>query len=287
MEKFVSDLAISWDRRPFVWRDGNPQGANPAPPARAEVLALAPHPDDAESAAVTLRLLRGRGCNIRIAVVTLGPDGVDDEFVHATPEGHGTGGARQAKGGIRRREQLRSAELFGLPGDRLVFLDHPESVGIDGPEVEAAVSDHLESAAPDLVILPCGRDSNRTHVRVCGIFRRWAAGAAARRRRSLVALYAEDPKTISPRDDLFVCFGEDAEAWKRALLSAHASQQARNLKTRGIGFDERIMAVNRAAAARLSAPAAASLPACRFAEAFEIEVFNPRNREGSWNSRQN
>jgi len=77
------------------------------------------------------------------------------------------------------------------------------------------------------------------------------------------ALLFRDPKTISLREDAVCAFGGDAASWKRTLLLFHRSQQARNLRTRGSGFDERILEVNRDSAARLGL-------AEPFAELFEI-----------------
>lgn len=72
-----------------------------------------------------------------------------------------------------------------------------------------------------------------------------------------------DPKTIAMREDVYVLFGEEDAVWKRALLRHHESQQRRNMRTRGIGFDERILAGN----ARIASAAARD---GLFAEAFEL-----------------
>ncbi|MBI5526211.1 MAG: PIG-L family deacetylase [Deltaproteobacteria bacterium] len=252
-------------------------------PRGANVVYLAPHPDDPESAAVTLRLLSRRGCAISEAVVCLSPAGVEDAFLSGRPGG-GDGEPETVKARIRRDEQTRAAELFGLSAERLVFLGLDESGSLDRPAGVEAVFRYLAAAAPDVVVLPCGRDSNRTHVRVWEIFRGWAAGEAARSRRPVVGLYHEDPKTLSLRDDLFVCFGGETAEWKRGLLRAHASQQERNLRTLGAGFDERILGVNRAAAERAGRTAP---EICRWAEAFEIEVFDTTERERPWHSKTN
>ena len=49
--------------------------------------------------------------------------------------------------------------------------------------------------------------------------------------------------------DLVTPYEAPTAAWKAALLRCHRSQHARNLRSRGIGFDERILAPDRAAAA--------------------------------------
>lgn len=284
MEKFLEDLSVAWNRRPLAWCEAAPVGVGERhPPRRASALYLAPHPDDPESAAVILRLLARQGFAIHVAIVSLSPAGVEDAYLDRRTD-VGGGGPDGVKATIRRDEQRRAAELFGLPAGRLVFLGLDESGSLDRPAGAAVIVRHLEAVSPDLVLLPCGRDSNMTHVRVWEIFRSWAAGAAGRRGKPVVGLYHEDPKTLAMRDDLFVCFGEETAAWKRLLLRAHDSQQERNLGSRGIGFDERILAVNKAAAGRLDHPV---LGACGWAEAFEIEVFDTGERERPWSSKPN
>ena len=97
-------------------------------------LALAPHPDDPDAIAVTLRLLADRGWEMHWAVVTSGWSGVSDNFC---------GPDRRMKAEARQAEQRESARLFGLPEDRLRFLETeetgrgrvgaPDSTTIGGP----------------------------------------------------------------------------------------------------------------------------------------------------------
>ena len=70
------------------------------------------------------------------------------------------------------------------------------------------------------------------------------------------------------RVDLYLDFGEEDAAWKAQLLRLHRSQQERNLRERGIGFDARVLQVNRQAAAALGTP----LP---YAEVFELMRLGP------------
>jgi hypothetical protein len=66
------------------------------------------------------------------------------------------------------------------------------------------------------------------------------------------------------RFDVATLYGEEEAAWKGELLRCHRSQQERNLRSRGHGFDERVLAMDgdSAASCRLGAP---------YAEVFEIE----------------
>jgi hypothetical protein len=67
--------------------------------------------------------------------------------------------------------------------------------------------------------------------------------------------------------DAFMVFGEREAAWKAELLRNHRSQHQRNLNTRGHGFDERILRVNREIAAKHMEMDH------QYTEAFEVELF--------------
>jgi hypothetical protein len=69
------------------------------------------------------------------------------------------------------------------------------------------------------------------------------------------------------RSDLLMDFGEHEAAWKAELLRFHRSQHTRNLHTRNIGFDQRVLNLNRQSAAKAKGGAT-------YAEAFEIEHFS-------------
>jgi hypothetical protein len=177
---------------------------------------------------------------------------------------------------IRRREQVRSAEMFGLSHDRLTFLDLPEDergTGSHSPETRVRMMEHLESLSPEIVMLPVGKDTNRTHVWVYEVFRDCAKDLVSRRRKPMVALYNEDPKTTEIRADLVVLFGERRAGWKGALLRAHDSQQQRNRNTRGMGFDERILNLNRLGYKRFFESFGPEAGSSGYAEVFELELF--------------
>ena len=88
------------------------------------VLSLAPHPDDPDAVAVTLRLLRDGGWDVYWAILSTSWLGVLDDFV---------GSDRAAKAAARVEEQRASARLFGLADDHLTFLLLTES---DGGQLE-------------------------------------------------------------------------------------------------------------------------------------------------------
>jgi LmbE family N-acetylglucosaminyl deacetylase len=217
-------------------------------PAPLEVLVLAPHPDDFDAIGLTLRHLHSQGHAVHVGVLTTGANGVDDGF----------GGARDeaAKAALREDEQRASAAFFGLPPAHLTFL----RLWGAGPAAadQARLREWIEQRAADLLFMPHGNDSNATHRRA---FEAVTAAASGLRLQAW-ALLNRDAKTLDMRVDLFFDFDEDEAAWKAQLLRCHRSQQARNLRLRGSGFDERVLAVNR--------QAAVALPTSRpYAEAFE------------------
>ena len=222
-------------------------------PAGAVVLVLAPHPDDFDAVGVTLRHLHERGHAVHLAVATMGANGVDDADC-APP-------TRAAKAALREAEQRASCRFFGLREERLRFLRLPVDAGghaaVDDANV-VRVAALLTEVAPGLVFLPHGRDPNVTHQRVCAMLRAAAAG-------QLTIFLNRDPKTVSMRFDVVTPYGEESAEWKGALLRHHRSQQERNLRARGQGFDERILTMDRdtAAACGLAEP---------YAEGFEVEL---------------
>ena len=211
-------------------------------PVEALVLVLAPHPDDFDAVAVTLRFFRDRGNEIRLSVLSPSASGVEDSFCSpSTPEN---------KALTREREQRASCSIFGLPADRLKFLRLPEDESghpLDDEENYAGLGAHLRKVRPDLVFMPHGNDSNPGHRAAFQMLRRYALQAD----RPTAVFLNRDPKTLQMKPDLFTVFGEEDAHWKAGMLRCHRSQHQRNLNTRGFGLDERILRVNREAAALL------------------------------------
>jgi LmbE family N-acetylglucosaminyl deacetylase len=211
-------------------------------PVEARLLVLAPHPDDFDAVAVTLRCFRDRGNRIRLSVLSPSSSGVEDGFCSpSTPEN---------KALTREREQRASCRIFGLPPERLEFLRLCEDESghlLDSDDNSATLDRHLRRVRPDLVFMPHGNDSNPGHRAAFRMMRRFARQADY-----AIALFLnQDPKTLQMEPDIFTAFGEEDARWKAGLLRCHQSQQQRNLNTRGFGLDERILRVNRDAAALL------------------------------------
>ncbi len=216
-------------------------------PGHGTALALAPHPDDPDAVAVTLRLLQQGGWALHWLVVSTGWSGVPDDLV---------GPDRGAKARLREAEERTAAARFGLPDDRLVFLRLAEN---DAGELDPGTANRnrllaaLDALAPGLVLLPHGADSNPDHRLVFAWFAAWQSSTS----HSPLGLGNEDPKTQAFAPSLVVEFGEETAAWKARLLECHCSQSLRNQRSRGHTFAERILAVNRR-----------GLPAGRYAERF-------------------
>lgn len=203
-----------------------------------------------------MELLRDAGTPIELAVLTGAASGVDDDFCSPT--------TNDRKAETREAEQQESCRLFGLPDDRLRFLHLQEDENghpIDDPENATKIGECWVRASPGAVFMPHPNDSNAGHRRVHRMFASVVASSGG----SATVFLNEDPKTQG-MGTTTACtpFGEDVARRKAELLRCHRSQQARNLRTRGYGLDERILEVNRRAAQRLGLGEP-------YAEAFEIE----------------
>ena len=235
------DALFSVGQRPLRLRDL-------AWPRALQVLVLAPHPDDFDAIGLTLRHLHRQGHVLHVAVLTTGANGVEDGFEGAHDAA--------AKAALREREQAASCAFFGLPRERLHFL-RLWGEGAEGDD--APLREWIAARPADLLFLPHGNDSNRTHRRTFEA----VARIAEELRLQAWACLNQDAKTLDMRVDLVHAFGEEEARWKGELLRCHRSQQERNLRTRGSGFDARVLKVNRTAAQALG---------CRepYAEVFEL-----------------
>ena len=81
MKQFVNNLKLQWPHRPFVLGEFDSVSATRLDlPTCGTVLVLAPHPDDPECVSITLRILMEAGCDIRYAILSMGSDGVADDY---------------------------------------------------------------------------------------------------------------------------------------------------------------------------------------------------------------
>jgi len=226
-------------------------------PADLRIAVLAPHPDDFDAIGVTLHHFHKLGCRIDLAVLTEGASGVEDGYKGAYTSAD--------KGALRRMEQLESCEAFGLPTERVGFPNLEEDER-GHPLANAGnreiVRGFLKQAEPHLVFMPHGNDSNIGHQRTYALFDE----AAREDGLQLWACLNRDAKTLAMRTDLYTLFGESEADWKARLLRFHRSQHERNLRTRGHGFDERVLKVNRDAAIELKQPEL-------YVEAFELQRY--------------
>lgn len=225
-------------------------------PGGLRALVLAPHPDDFDAVGVTLAFLRRSGAALDVAVVPTGR-GVEDAYR--------PGLTLEGRADLREREQRASLHFFGLPGQRLRFLRlkiDAEGHPLDIPANRDAVTELVSRTAPHIVFLPHGNDTNKGHRVIYSLLRQVCLLSG----RPPAALLNRDPKTVEMRTDLYMPFGQREADWKAELLRYHDSQHQRNLRTRGHGFDERVLAVNRRIARELSLDD-------EYAEAYEVEIF--------------
>lgn len=197
-------------------------------------LVLAPHPDDFDVVAATLRHFARSGADIALEVLSGGASGVEDTFAEGW----------ETKTAAREAEQLDSCAMFGLPAGKLHFHRLPEDETghmADNAENQKHIHTLLNTHSPEGVILPHGNDSNADHRRTFRWFQAWRET----RPHPPLALLVRDPKNLGMRVDLITPYDAETAAWKAALLRCHRSQHERNLRTRGIGFDERILAPER------------------------------------------
>ncbi|MFA5028045.1 MAG: PIG-L family deacetylase [Candidatus Methylomirabilota bacterium] len=240
--------------RPLFWRTLHL-------PSAMRVAVLAPHPDDFDAIGITLRVLCENGNPIEVAVLTSGASGVDADFAaQLTTAG---------KAAVREQEQRASCRFFGLTPERVAFLRLAEDAA-GHPEISAAnlarLREYWEAHPPDLVCMPHGNDTNIGHQRAYRMVRQVATAGE----RPLGLLLNRDPKTIAMRHDVYTEFDDREAAWKGELLRFHQTQHQRNLRTRGYGFDERILRNNRETAAAAGRGAA-------YAEVFELEWYAGAN----------
>jgi len=223
-------------------------------PTDLRVVVLAPHPDDFDAVAVTMKRLHENGNRIDVGVLTSAASGVEDGFDGAFTNAE--------KAATRECEQRESCRFFGLPDECLRFLYMTE--GDDGHMIDELTNinlmrRYLLDIKPDIVFMPHGNDTNLDHQRTFLFYQR----IIEQERLSIMAWLIRDPKTIEMRDDIYTVFDTVEADWKGEMLRCHHSQHQRNLNTRGHGFDDRILMVNRDIAKRIGS----DFP---FAEAFEV-----------------
>ncbi len=281
MKRFIDLLWEVVCRGEIAFMGSQPAGRRwVAPPSRGNVLALAPHPDDPDAVAVSLRLFHSAGCRIRYAVTGRAHGGVTDKYAHdvARKLDDFPKDLQDYKSAIRRREQVASAEMAGIVDGDVVFVEaaaEDESGDMLHSLANARlVRRLLREQDPDIVLMPFGSDTNTGHVALFKLLGDVAQPFAVERRRPLLALFSRDPKTTSIEQQLVVPFDGDAARWKASLLRCHDSQMQRGIEVRGHGLDERILKLNRSIQTELQSSVIEPWrDECLYAESFQLELF--------------
>lgn len=225
-------------------------------PPGLNVVVAGPHPDDFDAVGVTLRMLYAQEHRIHVLINTVG-SGVEDDFCGSP--------SLAVKAAVRVEEQRRSCRFFGLSDGRMIVHrldDDDEAEPLETSANLERIRNVLEPLRPDLVFIPHGNDQKPGHRRNAAMVRQVICGLG----REVTLFQNRDVKTISMRTDCYMPYGPEEARWKAELLRFHESQQHRNLKTRGSGFDARILDGNRSNARDLGLDV-------EFAECFEVDVF--------------
>jgi len=220
------------------------------------VLVLAPHPDDFDSIGVTLRYLLNNGNSINLGVARTG-SGVQDSF-HP-------GANLEDKTILRENEQRNSIRFFGLSSSNLTFFEMENDITdqlVINSANKTVLDKFIKIIRPDIIFLPHGNDTNSAHRAMYVMFRE----IASQFNNPIAACLNRDPKTLDIQITLYTPFGKEQAEWKCELLRYHDTQHKRNINTRGLGLDERILEVNRQIARDLDIDT-------EYAEGFEIEFY--------------
>ena len=223
-----------------------------------KILVLAPHPDDFDEIAVTMHYFYEKNFSIFLNVLSSGASGVQDSYMV-----HFSGISKQEK---REQEQRQSCRYFGLGERQVSFLRlQLDDTGhlLDCDENLHQIRNVINQMKPDIICCPHENDTNQDHRLTVEMAER----ALQQGEQSTIMLLNRDPKTISMKQDVFTPFDEQQAQWKAQMLRFHDSQHQRNLHTRGYGFDERILRVNRESAREYDLKE-------KYAEVFETRYIN-------------
>ena len=227
---------------------------------RLTLLVMAPHPDDFDAIGETLKYMQNTGHDIHVVVAETG-SGIDDAYMD--------GLSLLKKRAKRNEEQRESARFFGLPDANLHFLaleNEDDDQIADSEQNRFELAKWVKKIKPDILFLPHGNDTNRAH-RAMYLMARQIASSV---KWSIAMMLNQDAKTVSINPWFYYAFGEKEAKWKAQLLRFHDSQQGRNLKLRGYGFDKRVLRLNNIIAKELGIDKP-------YASAFEVEIYPSRD----------
>ncbi len=122
-------------------------------PEQEKILLIAPHPDDETlGCGGTLALLRQRGCEVKVVIMTDGRQG--------DPLGYSTQDV-----GERRQDESRAAlKILGI--EDVVFMGYPDGDYRHSAQISAELAQVIDSYNPQWLLMPSLLDNHRDHVRI-------------------------------------------------------------------------------------------------------------------------
>jgi len=227
-------------------------------PSGMNVLVLAPHPDDYDAIAITMKLLQQCDNRIFVRVLGTGWNRVEDEICDpATPE---------AKAALQRQEFHESCRRFELNEDDVAFLDMKEdSSGYirKHPFNIELLKKAITEIKPQLIFMPHWNDTSND--------RRLAAtlawDALDELGLSTPLLHFYTPKTRTMYRHFYTVFSRSEADWKAGQLQCHRSIQQHYMAHYGIGFVDKII--------QLNYDAGRDIGKDKYAEVFEMKILSP------------
>lgn len=122
-------------------------------PEQAKIVMIAPHPDDETlGCGGTLALLRQKGCQVKVVIMTDGHQGDPLGYLTQDIVDH------------RQKESRSALHILGI--EDVVFLGYPDGRYQHTSQVVSQLHQIIENYSPDWLLIPSLLDYHRDHVRI-------------------------------------------------------------------------------------------------------------------------